>query len=202
MRMGEMKMRCPESFLQSSGQSTPEDFSFLFDNVKAMFELQTGSDIYDFAAESLRKFIGNCIVLVSSYDKTKDTLSLRAVAGLGNHMDKVIGLFGSHSLIGLSFPLNQEAHTGLRAARLTKLNGIYELAMKSLPEGLCSRLEDILGIRCVGCMGITWCEYFMGSVAILRGSGEMKNSKIIETFIDYAAIRLYQLATAPADAAV
>ncbi len=174
---------------RTQSEPTEEDFLVLSKEIRTLFELAPQENIYEFIAASLSEFLKNCIVLVNSYNEALDTLNVRAVAGLGSYADKIVCMLGNHP-IDMSVSMNDDAKKGLITGRLTRVaGGIYELATHSIPRMMCKSVEEIIGIRVTYAMGITWSGKIMGSVAILVRD-EIRNSAIIETFINYSAIAL------------
>ncbi len=183
------KPACPNTNVpQIQGKLAEKDYSFLLKEVRTLFELTPKDSIYEFMAVSLNNLLRGSIVLVNSFNEASNTLHVRAVAGLGTYVDKIICMLGSHP-IDIAVPMNDDARKGLGSGRLKKVSGIYELATGTVPRIVCISIENILNIGSTYAMGITWRDKIMGSVAILA-QDEIENPAVIETFIDFSAVAI------------
>ncbi|MDD4858738.1 MAG: hypothetical protein PHR56_00820 [Dehalococcoidales bacterium] len=174
-------------------QSKPsvQDFMFLLSKVKMLFDLPETENIYRFIAVSLSEFLNSSVVFVSSYDQPKNIMKVQGLAGLGGYTEKIVHMIGSNPA-ALSTPMTEDCRRGLVTSKFTNVGGgIYELANHSLPKIVCSGVEEFIGIRYTYAMGLTWHDRILGSVAVLSRV-EIRDSAVIETFINYAALAVRQ----------
>ncbi|MDD5126680.1 MAG: hypothetical protein PHR43_01045 [Dehalococcoidales bacterium] len=174
-------------------QKSPSErgFIFLLGQVKKLFDLGAGDDIYQFIASALQEFLNAGVVLANAYNEVKNTLDVRGVAGLGSYTEKILHMIGSNPA-EISTLVSEACRQGLSAGRLTILaDGVYELANHTMPLIVCRNLEELLGIRFVYAMGLTWHEKLLGSVAFLNRE-EIRDPAVVETFLNYAALAIRQ----------
>ena len=156
-----------------------------------LVELSTEEDIYQFIGQRLMELAGNSVIIVSSFDEESSTFCLRAIQGVGEHMDSLLEILGRHP-IGISAPINKEAREGLTSGRLEKVpGGLYELASGGLPRSVCNEIETLLGLGDLYAMGFAWKGRLFGSADVLtRRGAELRNPGIIETFVSQTSVAL------------
>jgi len=156
-----------------------------------LVDLPFEEDIYQFIAEKLKELVGNCIVIMNSFDEESNTFCVRSVLGIAKHMDKVLKILGRHP-VGMSAPINNEAREGLTSGKLEKVpGGIYELSIGSISKPACKAIEKLLGLGDACAMGFSWRGKLFGSaVVFMHKEAEIKDPGIIETFIRQASVAL------------
>lgn len=154
-------------------------------------ELSHREDIHSFVAKQLKTLVGNAVVLTNSFDETSQRFCVRAVAGVGKHMDALLKILG-RDLIGLKAPINEVARHDLTTGRLEKVRGgVYELAAGGLPKAMCAAIEKLLGFGEIYVMGFTREGELFGSAAILLRKGtELGQPETIMTFMHLASVAL------------
>jgi two-component sensor histidine kinase len=156
-----------------------------------LVDLSPEEDIYQFIAEKLKELIGDCVISVNSFDEASNNFCVRAVEGIGKHMDKVLKILGKHP-VGLITPINDEARNGLTSRKLKKVSGgLYELSIRAIPKATCNAIEKLLNLGDTYAIGFSWKGRLFSSAAILmrKGAG-LGDSSIIETFVRQASIAL------------
>jgi len=156
-----------------------------------LVDLSPEEDIYQFIAEKLKELVGDCVISMNSFDETSDNFCVRAVVGIGKHMDKVLKILGKN-LVGMITPINDEARNGLTSGKLKKVSGgLYELSIGAIPKATCNAIEKLLNLSDTYAMGFSWKGRLFGSAAILMRKGaELEDPSIIETSVRQASIAL------------
>jgi len=165
------------------------DLKFLSKMAVGLVNLSIEDDLYHFIAEQLKELVGDCMVAVNSFDETSKKFCVRAILGIGKHMDNVLKILGRHP-VGMSTPINEDAREGLTSGRLEKVpGGLYDLAVGSIPKATCDAIEKLLGMKDAYAMGFSWSGKLFGSAIVFmyRGS-KMRDPSIIETFIRQASV--------------
>jgi len=154
-------------------------------------EISFEEDIYEFIAKQLKELVGNCMVIMNSFDEESNTFCVRSVLGIAKHMDRVLKILGRHP-VGMSMPINDEAREGLTSGKLEKVpGGFYELSIGSISKPACSAIEKLLGLGDAYAMGFSWKGKLFGSaVVFMRNGVKIWNQSIIETFIRLASVAL------------
>jgi PAS domain S-box-containing protein len=150
-------------------------------------------DIYQAIAEQLRRFTGDTLVVLTSFDPASGDRTIRAVEGLDSRLKSVLKTLG-RSPIGMTFPHDPERtlHVG---PRLQRIGSPAELSVGPLSAGALRTLERVLNLGSVHSMGMTYQGKESGVVSIITQRGkELSNPNAIETFINQAAIALQRRA--------
>ena len=167
------------------------DLKTLSKMAMGLVDLPFEQDIYQFLAEQLKELVGNCLVIMNSFDETSQQFCVRSVLGIGTQMEKVLKFLGKHP-VGMLTPIDDQARKGLTSGKLEKVSGgLYELSVGSIPEAACKAIEKALGLGDAYAMGFYWRKKLFGSaVMLLRKGAEIQDPSIIETFIRQASIAL------------
>jgi two-component sensor histidine kinase len=156
-----------------------------------LVDLSPEEDIYQFIAEKLKELVGGCVISMNSFDEAFNNFCVRAVEGIGKHMDKVLKILGKHP-VGLITPINDEARNGLTSRKLKRVSGgLYELSVGAIPKATCNAIAKFLNLGETYAIGFSWKGRLFGSATILMRKGtELGDPGIIETFVRQASIAL------------
>lgn len=156
-----------------------------------LIDLSPEDDIHLFIAKQLKELLGNCVIAMNSFDETSNHFCIRAVLGIGKHVDTVFKLLGRH-LVGMTTPINNEARAGLTSGKLEKVPGsLYELSVGAMPRAVCHTIEKLLNLGDIYAMGFAWKGRLFGSANIcLHKGAELQHPSIIETFVRQASVAL------------
>jgi two-component sensor histidine kinase len=156
-----------------------------------LVDLSPEEDIYQFIAEKLKDLVGGCVISMNSFDEAFNNFCVRAVEGIGKHMDKVLKILGKHP-VGLITPINDEARNGLTSRKLKRVSGgLYELSVGAIPKATCNAIAKFLNLGETYAIGFSWKGRLFGSATILMRKGtELGDPGIIETFVRQASIAL------------
>jgi two-component sensor histidine kinase len=156
-----------------------------------LVDLSPEKNIHQLITERLKELIGDCVISMNSFDEASNNFCVRAVAGIGKHMDKILKILGKHP-VGLITPINDEARNGLTSRELKKVaGGLYELSVGAIPKATCNAIEKLLNLSDTYAIGFSWKGKLFGSATILMRKGaELGDPGIIETFVRQASIAL------------
>jgi PAS domain S-box-containing protein len=167
------------------------DIELLSEAAMRFVEFPSEKDIYNFIGEQLQEFTGkDSYIIINSIDEGKDILTIRTILGLGKFTENITKLIGKHP-VGLTYKVKDESLNYLCDGKLHKYNeGLYDLALKSIPEIVCKSIENLLNVENTYTIGFTKEGHLFGNVIIStkKGAVGIKDHGIIETFIKQASI--------------
>jgi PAS domain S-box-containing protein len=165
--------------------------AFLSRTAMEFVELPPKSDIYQFIGKRLRELVGDSFVLVNSFDETTQCIQAKAFLGARKEIETVLKILRK-DLMGMSFPISEEARAGLNTGQLVKVpGGLYVLSFETIPKHICTTLEKLLNLGDIYTMGIKRKgKLFGNAVIITRGRAGLEKSDLIETFIGQASVAL------------
>lgn len=168
-----------------------QDLKYLSETAMGFMELPPDANIYLHIAENLKKLVGDSIVIVNSFDPETDLTCVRAVVGLGKLSKSALKILGRDP-IGTTYKINELARHHLLSGKYHKVPGkMYELSFGQMPKPICYALEKLFRITEIHSMGFTLRGELLGNVVIiLREGTELKNRKLVEAFINQAAVAL------------
>ncbi|MCF7853661.1 MAG: PAS domain-containing protein [Candidatus Pacebacteria bacterium] len=169
----------------------PYQLSFISRTAMELVRFPLEEDIYRYIAARLREIVGESVIVVNAYDPAPDTMTCRAVEGVGGHASAVLRLLGQHP-VGSVFQINERARESLLTGALHKVDGgFYDIAFGRIPRIAARGIERLLNIREFYAMGIAEDGALRGSTVIGLASGRLLyNSDVIETFLNQAAVAL------------
>lgn len=171
-----------------------KNLKFLSDTALDVLEIDTEDDLYRHAAKSIHSLLGDCIVLVSSYDAKENHLVLRSYEGLkepGLLEPFRTGQFPGEIRLPVVEPYLQDMKTG----RLKKLDqGITDLTMKQVRGKESDELMERLNIEEVYGMGFVWGGSLYGCATILHRRGNRRfRPEILEALVKQTSIALQRV---------
>ncbi|HDH96810.1 MAG TPA: GAF domain-containing protein, partial [Proteobacteria bacterium] len=166
------------------------DLAILSETALELVGLPPEKDIYRFIGEQLMKFVGEAVIVISSFDEESNSLRIRAILGLDDYMEEIRRVLGRDP-VGMQFPVGEEMKENLTSERLRRVSAsLYEFIMGLLPQDACRRFEKRFGSN-IYTISFRWQEkVFGGAVIITRSGSELHNRKIIETLANQASIAL------------
>jgi PAS domain S-box-containing protein len=167
------------------------DLEFLSQKAREFVELAPDANIYEKIAADLKSIIPDAKIAVCSYDNTTQIVTLRSwVFGMGGRslFKKYVG----RDPVGLEIPISREAHAGMQAGRLLRLNlSFYQMLFEGVPEEACRTLEEEYNLRDTYGIGFTREGTVFGDAAIFLPDGKkIPNQHLVEAYSGAAAIAL------------
>jgi PAS domain S-box-containing protein len=188
----EQAVATPKGF-DEKWQEYTEDLEFLSRTAMEFVELPSEENIYQFIGERLKELVGDSLVVINSFDEESDSLCACAAVGLGKHSKPILKLIGRDP-VGMCFGINnEEARSNLLSGKLFRgPEGLYELSFGVIPESICRKIEELLGVDDIYGIGFTWKGELFGSAIIItrRGMEGLRGQDVVETFIREAAVVL------------
>jgi PAS domain S-box-containing protein len=166
---------------------------FLSNSALDLLSLSDKEDIFRYICNKLHDFLENSIVLVTAYEENIDSFTIKQVAGT-EKWEKEINTFFGASLIGMSFPRNEENSRIDNAGTISTLSDLsgyfpdsdkHQIAVKELLEAIQANKIYI----------ITLARHnkLLGSITIVTlNKTIIKFKHIIETFAHQVAVALHR----------
>ncbi|MCL5036079.1 MAG: PAS domain S-box protein [Chloroflexi bacterium] len=149
-------------------------------------------DIYKYIGQNFRELIGDCMVVISTFDEELSEFQVRAFLADAETTQKVNGFFDGN-IVGLKLKLdNEEGRQNLLKGNLGSVpRGLYDLLEGFMAEDQVMGLEKELKLGAVYAMGLVRKGELIGSVVLgLHDGMEIDKWGIIETFINQASVAL------------
>lgn len=163
--------------------------SFLSRSALRYLTKTQGDDIYAVIAEQLYDFIGDCYVVVNSFDEQHNRLKLERIEGPRRGLNFILKQLGSKSG-EFTFPLtDEESRAGLLRGQLMENPlDLCTATFGKISQSVCKAIEKRLGAMNAYCMGIVLKGHLYGNVSILVSrESDLENPETIETFVRQAA---------------
>jgi signal transduction histidine kinase len=167
------------------------NLTFLARTATKFVELSPDEDIYQFIGEELRNFIGNSVVLISSFEKAPNRLRVRAISGIEKYMGSILKILGRIPVM-MSVTANEETLPDITSGQLVKISGgLYELSFGEIPEAVCHAVEKLLNLGDIYGMGFMKEGKLFGvAVIMMRKGNALRAQSTIETFINQVSVVL------------
>lgn len=151
-------------------------------------------NIYDFICKKLLEITNNAIVIVNSIDCQKNLMRIESILGLNKIIEMVMNVIG-RPLIGMEFPVDQEAHDNLITGKLINIEGgINTLTFGKLPAFMISAIENIINFEQIYSIGFAWNKEVYGNATIIcfkdKSNNKFIDSNTLETFAKIISIFL------------
>jgi len=167
------------------------DLDFLSKTAMDFVRMSPDRDYFEYIAEKVKSITGNSVVIVTSYNESRDQLQVRNILGIDRHYHEVLKLIKADP-VGMVFKIIPEAKEAYLSGKVVNapLN-IYELSFGMLSQKICEKLETLLGIKNIFTIGICHNKALFGNVVILtQGREAMIDTGLLETFANQAAVAL------------
>jgi diguanylate cyclase (GGDEF)-like protein len=172
-------------------EQSRRDLSMLSSAAMGFIELPADEDIYEYIGRQLKNLLGDAIVLVTSFDESNDSLSVRAVVGLSRPLQTVVRLLGRNP-VGMTVDMDEETRSGIQSGEMVQAtDGLYEVSRGRVPKAVCEQVERMLGIGEIHAMGFSRKGGVFGDAIIfMRHGATLDNRSVVETFVHQASIAL------------
>jgi two-component system, LuxR family, sensor kinase FixL len=168
-----------------------EHIAYLSRSALAFVDVHSSDDLYQKISELLREFLGDAIVIVSSYDSENSVLEQRALRGLPVPVSRIASVLGM-ATSPMKLAANPESQAQIESGRLTKIEeGLYEPFLRTVPRAVTRAAERLMNITScygMGCVADGRC--FGGIVVCLRGDTTLPPVEVLEAFVYQAAVAL------------
>jgi PAS domain S-box-containing protein len=148
--------------------------------------------IFKLISLGIHKLAGNSVAIVSSYDSTDSSLTVREVVGSSASLKKINQILGKKAGLVKFKNISPKIVREFRLGRLMSLRGgLAEAAFGGLSARIINALSAGLGIQQVYGMGLYCGQNILGAIAICQLDKKIGlNQDLIENFINQAAMAL------------
>ncbi|MBB6480007.1 two-component system sensor histidine kinase NtrB [Spirochaeta isovalerica] len=154
-------------------------------------EFSRNDNIYEYIGNQLLDFLGNsAYIILNSVDSRKMEATVEAVLGLGGFLEKLIAIMGRNP-VGMTIGIDDTTPYYADGKLHLFEEGLYGLALKTIPHFVCASIEKLLGIRSIFLIDMAKQNQFFGTAIIFNRNEEpLRNQELIETFIKQASIAI------------
>jgi signal transduction histidine kinase/putative methionine-R-sulfoxide reductase with GAF domain len=146
-----------------------------------------------FVAETVRGANPGVYVVVSLYDRRLDAIRIRAVAGFGGWIDRLLELAGVDPREMTFHPSQMGDEIELyKTGKLERVpGGIYQLMTGQIPQSACRAVERVLGVGEVYTVGFALADEPYGGLILLAPRGqEVRYRSAIESLASHVSVMM------------
>ncbi|HEY4789171.1 MAG TPA: ATP-binding protein, partial [Bacteroidales bacterium] len=168
---------------------------FLSNTALNFLSFSNDDDIFIFIGKKLAELTRNAIILVSSYNDSDNTLSVRFISGINRYLNNILQILGKNPeeikiRVTPKFMKMLQNH---EQSLYTIKDGLFKATLGQIPEQNCKQLEKLLKVSNYYSMGLMRGGNLYGVITIAtKTDQEIKEQKIIETFLYQASISLHR----------
>lgn len=165
-----------------------ENLRFLSQSVMELIALPKDINIYDNIADKIHQLAGDCYVVISSYNQTKDVFQPESNKGIGEYIKKISKILGKDPN-KLEIPINKEYLKLQTFGRLTKIKtDLHDITNGFISKKISNTLTSLLKLDTMYASFFIRDDKMFGSVFILmKKDQEIHNLELIEAFINQAS---------------
>ncbi|MBI4790608.1 MAG: PAS domain S-box protein [Chloroflexi bacterium] len=166
-----------------------QDLELLSGAALRLLRLDPGEDLLAFVGQQIRSWVGDAIVVVSSYDAQKNTTTLHTFFASEPETAQLVGLLGREPA-GLAFEVTPKYREMMLEGALQRVDGgLYALSFEQLPVPVCRQLEATLNVQSVYAAPFAVGDDLLGTVAILSHcAGPLPRAAMVGSFLSQAAV--------------
>jgi PAS domain S-box-containing protein len=168
---------------------------FLSNTALNFLTFSTDDDNFIFIGKKITELVKNAVVVVSSYNEHENNFSVRFISGVHRHLSSILNLLKKNPE-DLKVRITKDFRQKLLENELSFYEidgGLYKTTFGSIPAEAARSLEKLLKLHRIYAMGLLRGGNIYGSVIIAtRNNQEIRDIKIIETFLFQASISLHK----------
>lgn len=168
---------------------------FLSNTALNFLTFSTDDDNFIFIGKKITELVKNAVVVVSSYNEHENNFSVRFISGVHRHLNSILNLLKKNPE-DLKVRVTKDFRKKLLENELSFYEidgGLYKATFGSIPVETARSLEKLLKLHRIYAMGLLRGGNIYGSVIIAtRNNQEIRDIKIIETFLFQASISLHK----------
>lgn len=168
---------------------------FLSNTALNFLTFSTDDDNFIFIGKKITELVKNAVVIISSYHEQENNFSVRFISGVHRHLNSILNLLEKNPE-DLKITITQGFKNKLLRNELSFYEiegGLYKTTFGKVPLETARSLEKLLKLHRIYAMGLLRGGNIYGSVIIAtRNNQEIKDIKIIETFLFQASISLHR----------
>jgi PAS domain S-box-containing protein len=168
---------------------------FLSNTALKFLSFSNDDDIFIFIGKKLAELTRNSIILVLSFNETDNTLSVRFISGINRNLDDILQILERNPeeiklRVNRVFLKNVLSH---EQNLYPVAGGLYQATQGHISIDNCKKIEQLLNIGQFYAMGLMRGGNLYGAVLVgTKTNNEIKDQKIIETFLYQASISLHR----------
>lgn len=170
-----------------------KNINLLCETARKFVDLPRERDIYTFIGNQLQQFlIKDSYTIVSSFDSKTKLLTTREIIGIQKLSEQVTNILGRNP-VGMTYNAEDKNLTCLSDDKLHLYEkGIYGLVLKTIPETICTLLQELLNVKRIFTIALTEESKLFGTIVIMLKENiyELKNKQLIEAFVNQASIAI------------
>lgn len=168
---------------------------FLSHTALNFLTFSTDDDNFIFIGKKISELVKNAVVIVSSYNEQENNFTVRFISGVHRHLNSILNLLQKNPE-DLKITITRGFKKKLLENELSFYEiegGLYKTTFGSIPYDTAASLEKLLKLNRIYAMGLLRGGNIYGSVIIAtRNNQEIKDIKLIETFLFQASISLHK----------
>lgn len=168
---------------------------FLSNTALNFLTFSTDDDNFIFIGKKITELVKNAVVIVSSFSDQENNFSVRFISGVHRHLNSILNLLKKNPE-DLKISITKGFKKKLLENELSFYEiegGLYKTTFGRIPDETARSLEKLLKLHRVYAMGLLRGGNIYGSVIIAtRNNQEIRDIKIIETFLFQASISLHK----------
>lgn len=163
----------------------------LYKSTFGYLTLKEDQNIFNYVGKTLSELIPNAIISINEFDTEQGQIRVKAVHGFEKFVSYMPDVVKKMTVNNV-FKASDEAISILKNSNLVNVDGgIYELLFKKFPKQVCEYVEKKIGVKEILTMGFISDKDLLGNaVIIVLEDTPAFNEKIIETFINVAAVAI------------
>jgi PAS domain S-box-containing protein len=176
-------------------QNYNRNLVFLSNTALNFLSFSNDDDIFIFIGKKLSELTRNAIILVSSFNDSDNSLSVRFISGINRYLNNILQIIGKNpeeikiQITSKFLKMIHEHDQSIYSIR----GGLFQATLGQIPEAACVQMEKLLRVNKYYSMGLMRGGNLYGVVMIATKSNQdIKDLKIIETFLFQASISLHR----------
>ena len=168
---------------------------FLSNTALKFLSLSNDDDNFIFIGKRLAELTRNAIIVVTSFNESEGTLSVRFISGINRYLNNILQILGKNPeeiKINVSERFKKKL-LGHEHSIYAVQGGMYTTLLGQIPENACLQLERTLKVNNFYSMGLLRGGNLYGVVLIAtKNNQEIGDLTIIETFLYQASVSLHR----------
>jgi PAS domain S-box-containing protein len=168
---------------------------FLSNSALKFLSFSDDDDIFIYIGKKLSELTRNAIVIVSSYNESDSSLTIRFISGINRFLNSILQILGkTPEDVRLKVTHKYKEKLLKREHSIYPVHGgIQDITMRQMDVEQCNQLEKLLKLTGYYTMGLQKGGNLYGVVLIATKQGqEIREEKIIETLLFQASIALHR----------
>ena len=180
---------------EDSERTYNSNLVFLSNTALKFLSFSNDDDIFIFIGKKLAELSRNSIILISSFNETDSSLSVRFISGINRNLNVILQIL-ERNPEEIKMRVNRRLLKNILSHEQTLYQvsgGLYESILGHISVENCAKIEQLLNIGQFYAMGLMRGGNLYGVVLMgIKVDNEIMDQKIIETFLYQASISLHR----------